>query len=410
MNKYIKLLLSLTIMFTIGCEDNDDEAGATSAAFDITRIDVKSTGDSDVSQPELVRFVSSTEGVIVNSKTNSLDFFGISGTGLTMGTASVTLTDDPEGESSSIDVSVDNSIIAGVVTKGACAKGELYLVEAATKTKYGPYQLGYNPDAVDISVDNQYVVVVNEYDYGDGVNGGCDSIARPGVTIYDISGGLGNATLVKDMVCNHTGSNGDLAEPEGVKIAPDGRTVFMTLQESNEIGWFDILSPPDTLVYKMEFTSANHKPDGIWVNDAQTYVATAGEIDGQLCVTMLDGPNGAPSTQTYANLASDLPSNWTWENVTKGIEPEEILILDKDDQSFMLSTLQDAGAVVVYNITDPLNPVYDSGAISELNDYTQQDGGVSSGEPEGLHYKDGFVLVANTADPSVALFKASWVD
>ena len=178
MNKYIKLLLSLTIMFTIGCEDNDDEAGATSVTFDITRIDVKSTGDSDVSQPELVRFVSNTEGVIVNSKTNSLDFFGISGTGLTMGTASVTLTDDPEGESSSIDVSVDNSIIAGVVTKGACAKGELYLVEAATKTKYGPYQLGYNPDAVDISVDNQYVVVVNEYDYGDGVDGGCDSIAR----------------------------------------------------------------------------------------------------------------------------------------------------------------------------------------------------------------------------------------
>ena len=129
-----------------------------------------------------------------------------------------------------------------------------------------------------------------------------------------------------------------------------------------------------------------------------------------MCIRDSDGPNGAPSTQTYANLASDLPSSWTWEDVTKGIEPEEILILDKDDQSFMLSTLQDAGAVVVYNITDPMNPVYDSGAISELNDYTQQDGGVSSGEPEGLHYKDGFVLVANTADPSVALFKASWVD
>ena len=198
MNKYIKLLMSLIIMFTIGCEDNEDEAGATSVAFDIRRIDVKPTGDSDVSQPELVRFVSSTEGVIVNSKTNSLDFFGISGTGLTMG--KVTLTDDPEGESSSIDVSVDNSIIAGVVVA------------------LGPYQLGYNPDAVDISVDNQYVVVVNEYDYGDGIDGGCDSIARPGVTIYDISGGLGNATLVKDMVINHTGSNGDLAEPEGVKI------------------------------------------------------------------------------------------------------------------------------------------------------------------------------------------------
>ena len=401
-------LLTIIAIFTISCEDN--EAGATDVAFDITKIDVKSTGDSEVSQPELVRFVSSTEGVIVNSKTNSLDFFGISGTALTMGTASVTLTDDPDGEASSIDVSVDNSIVAGVVTRGACTRGELYLVEAATKTKHGPYQLGFNPDAVDISVDNQYVVVVNEYDYGDGVDGGCDSIAGPGVTIYDISNGLGNATLVKDMVINHRGSNGDLAEPEGVKIAPDGRTVFMTLQESNEIGWFDILNPPDTLIYRMEFTSANHKPDGIWVNDDQTYVATAGEIDGQLCVTMLDGPNGAPSTQTYANLASDLPSNWTWEDITKGIEPEEILIVDKDDQSFMISTLQDAGAVVVYNITDPLNPVYDSGAITELDDYTQEEGGMSSGEPEGLHYKNGFVLVANTGDPSVALFKASWVD
>ena len=401
-------LLTVIAIFTISCEDN--EAGATDVAFDITKIDVKSTGDSEVSQPELVRFVSSTEGVIVNSKTNSLDFFGISGTALTMGTASVTLTDDPDGEASSIDVSVDNSIVAGVVTRGACTRGELYLVEAATKTKHGPYQLGFNPDAVDISVDNQYVVVVNEYDYGDGVDGGCDSIAGPGVTIYDISNGLGNATLVKDMVINHRGSNGDLAEPEGVKIAPDGRTVFMTLQESNEIGWFDILNPPDTLIYRMEFTSANHKPDGIWVNDEQTYVATAGEIDGQLCVTMLDGPNGAPSTQTYANLASDLPSNWAWEDITKGIEPEEILIVDKDNQSFMISTLQDAGAVVVYNITDPLNPVYDSGAITELDDYTQEEGGMSSGEPEGLHYKNGFVLVANTGDPSVALFKASWVD
>ena len=401
-------LLTIIAIFTISCEDN--EAGATDVAFDITKIDVKSTGDSEVSQPELVRFVSSTEGVIVNSKTNSLDFFGISGTALTMGTASVTLNDDPDGEASSIDVSVDNSIIAGVVTRGACTRGELYLIESATKTKHGPYQLGFNPDAVDISVDNQYVVVVNEYDYGDGIDGGCDSIAGPGVTIYDISNGLGNATLVKDMVINHRGSNGDLAEPEGVKIAPDGRTVFMTLQESNEIGWFDILNPPDTLIYRMEFTSANHKPDGIWVNDGQTYVATAGEIDGQLCVTMLDGPNGTPSTQTYANLASDLPSNWTWEDITKGIEPEEILIVDKDDQSFMISTLQDAGAVVVYNITDPLNPVYDSGAITELDDYTQEEGGMSSGEPEGLHYKNGFVLVANTGDPSVALFKASWVD
>ena len=95
MNNSVKGLLTFAVLFSIGCEDSDDEAGATSVAFDITRIDVKQTGDSDVSQPELVRFVSSTEGVIVNSKTNSLDFFGISGTGLTMGTASCLLYTSP---------------------------------------------------------------------------------------------------------------------------------------------------------------------------------------------------------------------------------------------------------------------------------------------------------------------------
>ena len=104
------------------------------------------------------------------------------------------------------------------------------------------YELGYNPDAVDIAVDNEFVVVVNEYDYEDGT-AGCTTPYYPGVTIYDISPGLGNASLVKHMKITHTGENGNLAEPEGVKIAPDGETVYMTLQESNQMGWFSILSP-----------------------------------------------------------------------------------------------------------------------------------------------------------------------
>ena len=167
MNKYIKLLLSLTIMFTIGCEDNDDEAGATSVAFDITRIDVKSTGDASQSSPELIRFINSSEGVIVNSSQNTIDFFTISPSELTITGESINITDSDDAECSSIDVSVDESIIAVVVTFGSCQRGELYLVDASTRQKYGPYELGYNPDAVDIAVDNEFVVVVNEYDYED---------------------------------------------------------------------------------------------------------------------------------------------------------------------------------------------------------------------------------------------------
>ena len=54
-------------------------------------------------------------------------------------------------------------------------------------------------------------------------------------------------------------------------------------------------------------------------------------------------------------------------------------------------------------------PVWDSGAITQMIDYSTGDG-ESTGESEGLAYKDGYVLVSNTADPSVCLLKASWAE
>ena len=42
--------------------------------------------------------------------------------------------------------------------------------------------------------------------------------------------------------------------------------------------------------------------------------------------------------------------------------------------------------------------------------YTVDDSAESTGECEGLAVRNGYVLVANTEDPSVCLLKASWVD
>ena len=404
-----------TSIFTFNaCEDDktaeEGDETPTITNFGISRIDVETTGDSDQSQPELIRFVNDTRGVIVNSKQNTLDFITITPTDLSMSGESVQITDDPEAECSSVDVSVDESIIAVVATKGSCERGSLYLVDPTTLTKYGPYELGYNPDAVDISVDNKYVVVVNEFDYEDGVDGGCDSLGFPGVSVWDISAGLGAGILVKDMKITHTGSNGNLAEPEGVKIAPDGETVYMTLQESNEVGWFSILSPPDILQNRMTFTYDGHEPDGIWINSDGTIACTAGEYDGKIGIIDLTTIGTSTPTIYYANLADDLPSNWNWTDERKGIEPEEVVIVEEGGKMFFLTTLQDAGAVVVYDITDPANPVWDSGAITELNDYVTQTDGESIGEPEGLAYKNGYVLVSNTEDPSVALLRATWAE
>ena len=398
----------LASLFISGCEDEAAEQDSlVNSGFNISRVDVKTTGDATQSSPELIRFINSSEGVIVNSLQNTVDFFDLSTSEITLTGESINITDSDDAECSSIDVSVDESILAVVVTKGSCTRGELYLVDVSSREKFGPYELGYNPDAVDIAVDNEFVVVVNEYDYEDGT-AGCTTPYYPGVTIYDISPGLGNAQLVKHMKITHTGENGNLAEPEGVKIAPDGETVYMTLQESNQMGWFSILSPPDTLKDYVSFTSDIHEPDGIWVNSAGTVVCTGGEYDGKIGVTLLNS-DGTPGAQYYANLADDLPSTWSWTDERKGIEPEEVVIAEHDGKSYVLATLQDPAAVVVYDITDPTNPTWDSGAIAQFADYSTGDG-ESTGESEGLSYKDGYVLVSNTADPSVCLLKASWAD
>ena len=398
----------LASLFISGCEDEAAEQDSlVNSGFNISRVDVKTTGDASQSSPELIRFINSSEGVIVNSLQNTVDFFDLSTSEITLTGESINITDSDDAECSSIDVSVDESILAVVVTKGSCTRGELYLIDVSSKEKFGPYELGYNPDAVDIAVDNEFVVVVNEYDYEDGT-AGCTTPYYPGVTIYDISPGLGNASLVKHMKITHTGENGNLAEPEGVKIAPDGETVYMTLQESNQMGWFSILSPPDTLEDYVSFTSEEHEPDGIWVNSNGSVVCTGGEYDGKIGVTLL-GNDGTPGAQFYANLADDLPSTWSWTDERKGIEPEEVVIAEHDGKSYVLATLQDPAAVVVYDITDPTNPTWDSGAIAQFTDYSTGDG-ESTGESEGLAYKDGYVLVSNTADPSVCLLKASWSD
>ena len=398
----------ISIFFIPGCEDEKAaEDSFVSDEFNISRVDVKSTGDATQSSPELIRFISSSEGVIVNSLQNTVDFFNLTSSEIVLTGESINITDSDDAECSSIDVSVDESILAVVVTEGSCTRGELYLIDVSSRTKYGPYELGYNPDAVDIAVDNEFVVVVNEYDYEDGT-AGCTVTKHPGVTIYDLRQGLGNASLVKHMKITHTGENGNLAEPEGVKIAPDGDTVYMTLQESNQMGWFSISSPPDTLQNYVSFTSGEHEPDGIWVNSDGTVICTGGEYDGKIGVTLLNS-DGTPGEQYYANLADDLPSSWAWTDERKGIEPEEVVIAEHEGRSYVLATLQDPAAVVVYDITDPTNPTWDSGAIAQLVDYSRVDG-ESVGESEGLAYRNGYVLVSNTADPSVCLLKASWAE
>ena len=127
MNFYKNIISIFAISFLlilVACEDKEAEKKLIVENFNITLVDKITTGDGSQSQPELVRFITDTKGVIVNSKQNTVDFINITPTKLSMSGQSVQITNEADAECSSIDVSVDESILAVVVSKGACKRGE----------------------------------------------------------------------------------------------------------------------------------------------------------------------------------------------------------------------------------------------------------------------------------------------
>ena len=141
MNRYKNIISIFAISFLlilVACEDKEAEKKLIVENFNITLVDKITTGDGSQSQPELVRFITDTKGVIVNSKQNTVDFINITPTKLSMSGQSVQITNEADAECSSIDVSVDESILAVVDSKGACKRGELYLISTNDNKKYGP--------------------------------------------------------------------------------------------------------------------------------------------------------------------------------------------------------------------------------------------------------------------------------
>ena len=116
-------LLGLSSLIILSCEDKEAEEKLVVESFSITLVDKITTGDGSQSQPELVRFINSEKGVIVNSKQNTVDFINITPSGISMSGQSVQITNEADAECSSIDVSVDQSILAVVVSRGACKRG-----------------------------------------------------------------------------------------------------------------------------------------------------------------------------------------------------------------------------------------------------------------------------------------------
>jgi alkaline phosphatase/methionine-rich copper-binding protein CopC len=229
----------------------------------------------------------------------------------------------PLGSNDLNSVSVKNGIVAvAVAASDKTLPGSVYFLDAdgditsPSLMTLGSVMVGANPDMLTFSADGKTVLVANEGEMA-------SMISNPegSVSIIDINNGVETATVKTASFAAFNDKFAELRaegvrlfdgitvakdlEPEYISISPDGKTAFVTLQESNAIGILDIASAKFTDIVPLGLKSwlglpldgtdngsynpsttlpvfGQYMPDGIGSftgNDGKTYYIIANEGD-----------------------------------------------------------------------------------------------------------------------------------
>ena len=169
-------------------------------------------------------------------------------------------------------VAVKNGIVSvAVAAADKTLPGAVYFLDADgtvgdASMIIGSVTVGANPDMLTCSADGKTILVANE-----GEMASMTSNPEGSVSIIDLSNGVAAATV---NTASFTAFNDKFAElkaegvrlfdgitvandlePEYISISPDGKTAFVTLQESNAIGILDIATATFTDIVPLGFKS-----------------------------------------------------------------------------------------------------------------------------------------------------------
>lgn len=276
--------------------------------------------------------------------------------------------------------------------------------------------VGPMPDSVAVSSDRRYIITADELDSVDSW-GKCPVNASDtqGISIIDISNGYENARVVKQI--KFTKNLIGPREPEYIAIASDNDSVLVTLQDSHEVAAFslsqilamtdDKLDESVTTIKQLPANPAgdNPWPDGVTSFNANgnIYFAIAGEWNDSIIIVDKTG-------ETVANISiteKEVPTNYPCidDNESPRYSPDSITSFTKDDKVYVAATLRFAGAVIIYDVTNPEAPVFE-----RIESVGEEDGSGCSKDgsvvyPEGIQAGEGYIWTANEGESSVSVLK-----
>ena len=421
MNRILKII-SATIMtfglvFFVGCED-DEVVETVYDSFDIQNVMSLTAGED--ANAEIVRTVPGTDdkAVFVSSAIGRLTVIDYTTSSFAFGSTYDLDPGSATAEMTSIDVSIPiggESYVAVCVAETDCAKGKIMFVKLSDGSIVKEVEVGYNPDGAAFTKNGSHLVVACEDDREDRP---CKPAERNGgsVSIISLSGGVANASLVQDFAVDWDPDS----EPEHAETSADG-TVIVSIQETSQImifnvsdaplteGEYTVVDLPDDGGTADDGAGVECEPDGLFISPDGTKALISSERNGTFQLMAL------PSGTLYGNpyvIENDLPSGWQRDDRSykKRTEPEECSLVERDDKLYAVFALQESHAVIVYDVTDPANPVFDSMApagIDYANDNGMEKSAIGS-EGLGMHQTNGVAFSANEREGSISMFTAAW--
>ena len=310
----------------------------------------------------------------------------------------------------------DASLIAVAVAAPGDAPGEARLLDADSGAVLARYPTGVGPDGVKFSPDGRWIAVPNEAEnYRRAAGGG--HVSAPGsVTLIDLGGGpewgrvvqvalpMGHGLTVesdqrllereidgRETEIPFDSGNPAHLEPESAVFAPDGATVYVSLQENNGIAVIDVASGGLSGVYALgavehaadleddgdvdfsETLIAFREPDQLAVTPDGRYLVTADEGDtdpkasesdwgpagGGRTVSVLDAATGEVLGDTGNQLDEAAAAAGVYpdgRSDNKGSEPEGLVVFAAGDGVWAVVGLERAEAVALIDLSNPRAP------------------------------------------------------
>lgn len=413
----VAFLACLVVSFA-GCSDDDEIVTPPAAKTEFEVETVMSVATAVDANPEIVRLIpgSDSRGVFVASATNQLFPITYTNNSFTVD-APINLA---PGSATAVMTSIDVSPVVGgenyiavCVAETDCAKGWILIVKFSDGSVVAEIQdIGYNPDGCAFTKDGEFLIVACEDDREDRP---CKPAERHGgsFSIIDLRTGMANASLLQDYLVDWDVDS----EPEHCETSSNG-TVVVSVQETSQIVIFNTADLPlaqddsDITIIDLPTDAGGIEcePDGLYISPDGTLALISNERNGTF--QMMELPSGTMLgiPHIVENDFAAPPYNVDARKATKRTEPEECSLVTKDGRLFAILALQESHAVIVYDVTDPANPVFDSISPAGINfaaDISMEKSTIGS---EGLsaHPTNGIVFSANEREGSITMYHNSW--